>query len=116
MSAPERFGEYMVSVKVEEYAVLFEISKIVGEMVPSGALLYESAENRNDSTEDFAESQRFLSGSIKWDGCSNWDWHTDGCLMHFCGRGEAVSIGTLMTKLYDIAADRLPTFDAEFAA
>jgi hypothetical protein len=45
----------------------------------------------------------FWVGSIKWDGCSNWDFRTNECMAHFCGPKHATSIGRLMGKLYDLA-------------
>lgn len=45
----------------------------------------------------------FLHGSIKWDACSNWDWHTSRCMQHFCTKEGAVELGQLMGRLYEIA-------------
>jgi hypothetical protein len=53
----------------------------------------------------------FLSGDVKWDGCSNWDWHTSECMQHFCTKDSAVKIGVLMGRLYDLAAEMIPGFD-----
>lgn len=49
----------------------------------------------------------FLSGSVKFDGCSNWDFHTDDTLMHFCDQAEAEGLGRLLGRLYQIARERL---------
>lgn len=52
----------------------------------------------------------YLEGSIKWDGCSNWNFCTDACMKHFCGQYHAVGIGRLLHRVYDITIEHLPTF------
>lgn len=60
------------------------------------------------------DNDTFLEGGIKWDSCSNWDFQTHESLMHFCGKKDAMSIGRLMEKLYDLAAT-ISKFDKEIA-
>lgn len=66
-------------------------------------------------TTSFEEAEQFLSGEIRYDGCSNWNWHTDKCMMHCCGRQAALDIGRLLEHLYDITEQRLPTYNSEIA-
>jgi hypothetical protein len=68
-------------------------------------------------TDDRAEAEVFLSGSIKWDGCANvfFDAQEDACL-HFCGRADAMRVGALLGRLYDLAAELVERWDAECAA
>ncbi len=47
-------------------------------------------------------------GSIKWDGCSNWDFSKQNCALHFCGRNKAVEFGVFLGKLYEWAAELMP--------
>lgn len=116
----ERFEEYGIKVTIQSYVVEFSVKEIIGETMspsPAGLWLYTKAgaTDCSDGTTDFAEGEGFLSGSIKWDGCSNWDFHTDECMAHFCGRKHATSIGRLMDRLYQITKDRLPTYDEDLA-
>lgn len=60
-----------------------------------------------------SELDLFLEGSIKYDGYSNWDFKDSMVLVHFCGRQEAVSIGRLIDRLYDIVEKNLPTVNIE---
>jgi hypothetical protein len=71
--------------------------------------------NDQEQTPDIEKAEKFLHGGIKWDGCSNWDFHTDQCLAHFCGRKNATSIGRLIDRMYDITKEKLPTYDAALA-
>jgi hypothetical protein len=62
------------------------------------------------------DAHRFLSGSIKWDGCFDVRIEPeDGASMpHFCGRKEAVAVGALFDALYDLACDLLgPSCDLD---
>lgn len=62
------------------------------------------------------EAEVFLSGSIKWDGCSNLRFdHQDRVMLHFCGKQEAMDIGILLGWLYELAAEMVPAFDESLA-
>lgn len=72
---------------------------------PSGGFNY---------TRDPAEAVVFMDGSIKWDGCSNWDFpDVKNCLLHFCGKWHAESLGRLMAKCYEITERRMSQFEKE---
>lgn len=60
------------------------------------------------------EAEVQLSGSVKWDGCSNWSLFGDPhCMTHFCSKQEAVDIGTLLGRLYDLAAEMVPSWSGD---
>jgi hypothetical protein len=67
--------------------------------------------------DDCKPETRVLDGWIKWDGCSNWTFGrpVPGSMVHFCGKAEAVGIGDLMRRLYEIAAEWMPAYDRECA-
>lgn len=54
---------------------------------------------------DDVPDEECLTGTIKWDGCSNFQ---HGICLHFCGRAMAKEFGELLQKLYDVAAELLP--------
>lgn len=109
----ERFEDYAFVVNEINEAVLgFRVVKIIGHDVND--INFYSKDN--DTTTDFEAADPFLSGSIKWDGCSNWDFHDHDCMVHFCGRADATSIGRLMDHLYTITSERLDTFDSDLGA
>ncbi len=53
------------------------------------------------------EKEPLFVGSIKWDGCSNWDFKNME-QMHFCGKTEAKNLGVLMAGLYELASELMP--------
>jgi hypothetical protein len=66
----------------------------------------------HDCTDDIDAAQPYLTGYIKWDGCSNWDYEQIDT--HFCGRGDALELGKLMDQLYTIAnTEMAPVGDEE---
>lgn len=56
-----------------------------------------------------------ITGYVKWDGCSNWDFPSDGCThpLHFCGKQDSIEFGEFLGKLYDWAAELLPNHAKE---
>ena len=103
MSDPvkERFGNYYIELRREEYYADLKVWEIAG-VTTEGEMLFG---------EDFTTvrpENPTIDGSIKWDGCSNWDFGTDECMMHFCGVAGAVEFGKLIPKLYEMVADAMP--------
>jgi hypothetical protein len=50
----------------------------------------------------------YLTGSVKWDGCSNWDFpdlRENNTLLHFCGRRAALAVGVLLDRCYTLAKE-----------
>lgn len=54
------------------------------------------------------EAEVTVTGFVKWDGCSNWDFKTSECMMHFCEREQMVQLGELLGRLYDMTAELCP--------
>lgn len=57
-----------------------------------------------------------LSGFVKWDGCSNWDYHTEDCMAHFCGVEGMRQFCSLQVWLYSKAADLMTELGATYPA
>jgi hypothetical protein len=102
---------FTVVVKTFDHKCDFEVFEIFSRepllwSLPTGI--------RPDPTCELTEAERFLHGSIKWDGCSDWHFDIqDDCMMHFCDVQEAESLGQLLRLLYEIAADSIPCWDSK---
>ena len=48
-----------------------------------------------------------MTGSVKWDSCSN--WHDDGCL-HFCYPEEMIELAKVVKICYILTEELLPTW------
>ena len=112
--------DYHLEVKVYEMFVFRDVGEAGwdgSETVTPGKCPRGYAFNRADycSSPDTVyttdEAQVFLSGSIKWDGCSNLRFdEQDHVMLHFCSRDEAVAVGTLLGRLYDMAKELIPNW------
>lgn len=59
--------------------------------------------------EDRGAAQVMLSGSIKWDGCS--DITIDDEPLHFCSRSGMEEFASLLSAIYDLAAELIPSYE-----
>jgi hypothetical protein len=98
---------FTIACKPFEHYCEFEVFEILSSEpitlwnLPSGS--------RPDPTDDLSKAERFLHGSIKWDGCSNWHFDIqDDCMIHFCSAQDAAAIGVLFAELYRIAGELIP--------
>lgn len=62
-----------------------------------------------DGTSNLDEAKPILTGSIKWDGCSNFQF-PDDCY-HWCGRKDAADFGKMIDRLYERAASMIKAWD-----
>lgn len=55
-----------------------------------------------DCVETLDQAEVYLSGSIKWDGCSNWKFdEQDRCMLHACDREGLLRYGLVMALCWD---------------
>lgn len=64
--------------------------------------VYELDSEKGAGGEDCDEV--FLSGSVKWDGCSNFKFdEQDRCMLHCCTRQHMANIGILLVRVHELA-------------
>ena len=83
--------------------------------------VYEIAAWNMDNTHSQEDSELYLNGYIKWDGCSHFwfgakdeEGKQDGYL-HLCGKECFVLHCQMMNALYEFAAEHITNFDREVA-
>ena len=58
---------------------------------------------------DWAEP--YLSGGVKWDGCSNWQFdEQERCMLHACYREGLLRLGEVMARCWDWTAELCPNW------
>lgn len=59
-----------------------------------------------DVVESTEESEPYISGSVKWDGCSNWkfDEQDRGTMLHGCCRKDVLRYGQILAACWDLTA------------
>lgn len=53
------------------------------------------------------EATRFMYGSVKWDGCMNFDFDEPG-MLHLCGPNDVASLASMMHEVMAMAAAAMP--------
>ena len=88
-----------------EYYVDFDVYRLT---------LYDDGEgtplkfiNENIPTLDITKAERFLTGHIKWNCCSNFLFD-DGDYLHSCTREELTRFGELFNRLFDLTLTLCP--------
>lgn len=95
--------------KDDDAHVDFKAYSVAGTYL-DGTYLYNQAESDSfEPTKNIDKAQVFLSGHIKWDGCSNMKFdEQDHVMLHFCKKKSAQDVGKLMGYLYDMAIELMP--------
>lgn len=104
-------GDYEIVVTEQHSHWLgFKIYRVLGK-TENGALMYnrDGYKSSPDPVEDRAAAQVAMSGSIKWDGCLNINIDDDP--LHFCGRTDVEEFAALLSAIYDLAADLIPSYE-----
>jgi hypothetical protein len=105
-----RFENYAIRITAPHKSSLdFEVKQILGDAIPNGEWLYEieGSMSSAETTTNFDEGEIFLTGSVRQNGCSNWDFNTREIQWHFCDRESAAGVGRLLDHLYQVTTVRL---------
>jgi hypothetical protein len=104
-------GDYEIVVTARRsHWIGFKVYKVLGK-TESGVRMYnrDGYKSSPDPVEDRAIAQVMVSGSVKWDGCS--DITIDDEPLHFCGRDNAEEFAALLSAIYDLAAELIPSYE-----
>lgn len=116
----EKFLIFSDFVYGHQSSLDFLVVQITGQQHPGNENVYERYGDgpTDEGTLDPADADIFLSGNIKFDGCSNWDFEDlskHDTALHFCGARHVAELGRLFAHLHEIAAERIPGFDRDLA-
>ncbi len=73
------------------------------------AYLKLEGKNCHDCTPSFDEAEVFMTVSVKWDGCADWNIGDEG-YVHTCERKHIEDIGKLILVCYDATAELCPAW------
>jgi len=109
---------YVIQIEMIDVNMEFKTFEIAGEETLHGEneshTVYEKkrATNSWETTRDISKAQVFMSGNIKWDGCSNIVFDAqEYSALHFCGKNDLLNVGRLLHCIYDFAARNIPKAD-----
>lgn len=99
------FGATVVYTLPAEYNhyVEFFAAEIVGRGADDGAPDYvaRGAMSSMDCVEDPLAAARYVSGSVKWDGCSHVNFGDDQGYLHVCGREGFDKLANILAQIYE---------------
>lgn len=104
-------GDYEIVVtEMRSHWLGFKVYRVLGK-TENGVKVYnrDGYQSSPDPVEDRTTAQVFLSGSIKWDGCS--DITIDDEPLHFCGRADMEEFSALLSAVYDLAAELILSYE-----
>ena len=111
----EQFN-FTVVAEVRSHYVEFRVYDIEGwEVSPVQKPLWTraGATGHPDPVDTLEESEPYLHGSVKWDGCSNWHFdQQDRVMLHGCSREDVQRFGDVMGYCWDWTAQLCPSWDA----
>lgn len=96
--------------RVETAVAYFKAYEVAAQAGDDGTLEFHraGASNGMDVTAELPEADVYADVSIKWDGCGNMELGEKG-YFHFCGIQHAAKLGKLLTALYAMAYELIPS-------
>jgi hypothetical protein len=95
----EEFWWHIKMTRYSEYVVNYQVRHLIS----YDPLLFTDKDLR--PTENIKESEMYLSGSIKWDGCSHNTFGAENGYIHGCTREEMKNLSKLFDILFDMAIE-----------
>lgn len=94
-----------ITAEVKEPHAKFKVYE-VSHIEDGNVVLQDHCQN----VEDIDECTPIVEGSVKWDGCSDWNFRND-VYIHFCTREGCLGIGQALAYCWDWAEKNLENFD-----
>jgi hypothetical protein len=100
------FGVTVMYMTTDEHpiSVEFKAVEIVGldEGRPTGRLYHrEGSGSSEDDVSNPHEAERFVSGTVKWDGCSHVYFGDNNGYLHLCGRSSFAKLSLALPAIYE---------------
>ena len=94
---------YTILATPHEYHVDYRVYRHEGQTLDGIPLFHRAgAATSPNIVETTDESEVYLSGFVKWDGCSNWSFdELARCQLHACDRDSLLAIGRVMAACWD---------------
>ena len=92
-----------------DHYVNFVIYELQGIECGTGAVVLHKKGSPSwpDPVYDTSEAEEFITGYVKWDGCSDWLVHDS---IHYCSRTGLAEVSQVLQRCWDWAAETMPNF------
>jgi hypothetical protein len=117
-SGEHHWPEYGATVRWEAHTIYLDFKVHAGDQQDDGSVTYNyfNEHGGQEFTEDFTKGERYVEGSVKWDGCSHLnfgDGEDNPGYLHMCGGRDFKNLGAILREVFLIASREVPQFDAE---
>lgn len=95
---------FTVVATPDEYHVDYTIYEHEGIETNGNVLFHRKGSLHSpDPVENIDDSEAYISGSVKWDGCSNWNFDEQdrGVMLHGCTKEDVVNLGLILGECWD---------------
>lgn len=99
--------EFTVVATPDKYVVDFAIYDHEGMDINKNPLFHRKGSVcQPDPVNTFEESEPYITGSVKWDGCSNWNFdENDRAMLHGCDKKDIVRFGLILGECWEWTND-----------
>lgn len=81
----------------------FDVYDIMAEDT-EGVIFYEGIDGSgadDKMTQDITKANKYINGTVKWDGCSHIYFGDKEGYIHLCGSRDFIRIGNILKKVYE---------------
>lgn len=105
----EKLG-YSIVAEPSEYFVEYTIYQHEGYEKNGTPLFHrKDADSYPDPIEDYRNAEPMFKGSVKWDGCSNWDFSFQEMNMfHGCSKTDLINLGLILGEAWSMTKNLIP--------
>lgn len=99
-----------IVAKPDEYHVEYEIYAHEGYGYNDDDVHYYHKKGADsfDPVPDYHDAEYVFKGSVKWDGCSNWDLNPIDCQFHGCSKEHLINIGLILGEAWEWTKELIP--------
>ena len=103
---------FFVTAEPFDYYVEFKIYQVEGVMENGQPLFHQlGAISYPAPVDQIEEAEIYASGSVKWDGCSNWRFdEQDRVMLHGCNKDHLLNLGKILAECWEMTADLCPNW------
>lgn len=104
--------EFAVVAEPHDYHVNYSIVEQTATKLDGTTALYNQKGLDGVLTENPLAAVDYIVGSVKWDGCSNWDFdpNDERVMLHGCSRSDLERIGQILAICWDLTATLCPNW------
>lgn len=116
-SGEQHFEEHDVTVRWSAFSHHLDFEAKEDTLQPDGSHLYSwfDKDGCQEFGSEFERGERFVEGTVKWDGCSHLNFGDKNGYLHLCGARCFNRLTFVLTEMFKMASREVPAFYPECA-